>query len=220
MAAARLARRPQIVAEVVRRLKERYADADTALHHESPFQLLVATILSAQCTDARVNLVTPALFARYADSAALAGADILELEEIIRSTGFFHAKAKNLLGMAAALVLRHGGEVPEDLESLTRLPGVGRKTANVVRGTLFGQQAVIVDTHCSRLAQRLGWTRAEDPVKIEHDLMKLLPESEWTFVSHSLVLHGRAVCHSQRPKCLACPLGADTCPSFDPSAPG
>lgn len=216
--AARLARRPERVAEVVRRLHATYSAADTALHHETPFQLLAATILSAQCTDARVNMVTPALFARFPDAAALAAADRSEVEGLIRSTGFYRNKAKSLLGMARALVERHGGRVPEDLDALTGLPGVGRKTANVVRGSRFGQDAVVVDTHCGRIAQRLGWTRHEDPVRVERDLMKLLPGSEWTFVSHALVLHGRATCESRRPRCGTCVIGADLCPSFDEGA--
>ena len=212
--AAKAARAPLRVAEVSQRLRAAYSAANTALHHETPFQLLAATILSAQCTDARVNLVTPALFARYPNAAALACADRAELEGLIRSTGFYRNKAANLLGMGQALVERHGGEVPRDLDALTKLPGVGRKTANVVRGTLFGQAAIIVDTHCGRIAQRLGWSRHEDPVRIERDLMALLPESDWTFISHSLVLHGRAACASRKPNCAACPIGADLCPSF------
>lgn len=214
-AAAKAARAPERVAEVMRRLHAAYSDAETALVHANAFQLLAATILSAQCTDARVNMVTPALFGRFPDAPSLAGADRGELEALIRSTGFYRNKATNLLGMAAALVERHGGEVPTDLDSLTRLPGVGRKTANVVRGSLFGQDAVIVDTHCGRIAQRLGWTRHEDPVRIERDLMALLPPSEWTFISHSLVLHGRAKCAARKPDCAGCPIGAELCPSFE-----
>ena len=213
--AAKAAREPSRVAEVSRRLRLAYSDAETSLHHRTTFELLAATILSAQCTDARVNMVSPALFARYPDARALADAERSELEGLVRSTGFYRNKAANLLGMAQALVERHGGEVPEDLDALTALPGVGRKTANVVRGSVFGQAAIIVDTHCGRIAQRLGWTRAEDPVRIERDLMKLLPESEWTFISHSLVLHGRAVCASRKPHCAACPIGPELCPSFE-----
>jgi endonuclease III len=205
---------PERVERVVEILEHEYAEATTALDHESPYELLAATILSAQCTDARVNMVTPALFAEYPTPAKLAKAKLPELEEIIRSTGFFHAKAKNLVGMAQALVERHGGEVPTTLLELTALPGVGRKTANVVRGTLFHQQAIIVDTHCSRIARRLGWTRNEDPVKIEQDLMKVIPADRWTDVSHSLVLHGRAICHARKPQCTRCPLGEELCPSF------
>lgn len=205
---------PARVREVIDILLRAYSGATTALVHESPFQLLAATILSAQCTDARVNLVTPALFARYPTPDALASAKLAELEEIVRSTGFYRNKAKNLVGMARGLVERHGGEVPTDIESLVALPGVGRKTANVLRGTLFRQQAIIVDTHCSRLARRLGWTRHDDPVRIERDLMKVLPPGTWTDVSHALVLHGRALCHSRKPKCGDCPLGPALCPSF------
>lgn len=211
---ARGATSPEHVARVVEVLLDAYAEATTALDHENAYELLAATILSAQCTDARVNQVTPALFARYPTPNALAKAEVPELVGLIRSTGFFNNKAKSLLGMATALVEEHGGEVPADLEALTKLPGVGRKTANVVRGTLFGQPAVIVDTHCSRLAKRLGWTREDDPVKIEHDLMRVLPETQWTDVSHALVLHGRAICHARKPRCLECPLGEELCPSY------
>ena len=171
-----------------------------------------ATILSAQCTDARVNLVTPALFARYPDAASLAAADPADVERLIHSTGFFRSKAKNIIGMARGLCERHGGEVPQDLDALTALPGVGRKTANVLRGTLFAQPAIIVDTHCSRIARRLGWTRAESPVQIERDLMRVLPRDKWTIASHSLVLHGRGPCASRKPRCHECPL-ASLCPS-------
>jgi endonuclease-3 len=205
---------PERVARVIEVLKDEYSEATTALDHESPYELLAATILSAQCTDARVNMVTPALFRKYPTPAKLAKAKPDELEEIIRSTGFFRNKARSLMGMAQALVERHGGEVPTSLDELTLLPGVGRKTANVVRGTLFDQQAIIVDTHCSRIARRLGWTRSDDPVRIEQDLMKVLPPDDWTDVSHSLVLHGRAICHARKPQCLRCPLGEELCPSF------
>jgi endonuclease-3 len=214
LAAAREARRPERVREVIARLKSTYAEATTALDHQTPFQLLAATILSAQCTDARVNLVTPALFRRYGMPEALAAAQQEELEALIHSTGFFRNKAKNLIGMARALVERHDGEVPTDLDALTKLPGVGRKTANVLRGTLFEQQAIIVDTHCSRISRRLGWTRSDDPVRIERDLMALLPETDWTATSHSLVLHGRATCHSRKPSCATCVIGTPLCPSY------
>jgi endonuclease-3 len=211
---AKGARSPERVREVVRRLRAEYADAETALHHDGPFQLLAATILSAQCTDARVNMVTPELFRRFPDPAALAAADRAELERLIHSTGFFRAKAKSLQGMAQAVVERHGGVVPVDMDQLTLLPGVGRKTANVLRGSAHDLPAVIVDTHCSRVSRRLGWTRHEEPERIERDLMKLLPEADWTFTSHAFVLHGRAVCHARRPECERCVLGADTCPSW------
>jgi len=205
---------PEHVGRVIEILLHEYAEATTALDHRSPFELLAATILSAQCTDARVNIVTPALFRRYPTPAALATAEPAELEVMIHSTGFFRSKAKSLIGMAQGLVQHHGGAVPTNIDDLTALPGVGRKTANVVRGTLFEQQAVIVDTHCSRLSRRLGWSRSDDPVRIEQDLMKVLPPDTWTDVSHSLVLHGRAICRSRKPQCLRCPLGDELCPSF------
>ncbi len=178
-----------------------------ALEHRNAFELLVATILSAQCTDARVNLVTPGLFARYPDARALAVADPAELEALIHSTGFFRAKARNLLAMARQLVERHVGEIPRDLEALTALPGVGRKTANVVLGTAFAiPSGVVVDTHVKRLARRLGLTASHDPVAIERELMGLVPRKEWVDLSHRLITHGRRVCAAQRPRCQDCEL--------------
>jgi endonuclease-3 len=169
--------------------------------------LIVATILSAQCTDARVNRVTPALFARYPDARALARADAPELEALIHSTGFFRAKAKHLLGMATALVQRHGAAVPRDLDALTALPGVGRKTAHVVLGTAFGiASGVVVDTHVKRLAFRLGLTEATDPTIIERDLARLVPRPRWIMLSHWLITHGRTTCTALRPRCTACAL--------------
>lgn len=201
------------IGPVLDALKAAYPDAHCALEHRTPFELLVATILSAQCTDARVNLVTPALFARFPTARALATADQAELEEIIRSTGFFRAKARNLIGMARALVERHGGEVPADMESLRVLPGVGRKTANVVLGNAFGlNEGVTVDTHVTRLANLLRLTRHQDAVKIERDLMALVPREDWTLVSHLLISHGRAVCIARRPRCGECVLRG-LCPS-------
>ncbi len=214
LARSRGATHPARVAAIIAILERLHASATTALHHDTPFQLLAATILSAQCTDARVNMVTPALFARYPTAARLAQADPADVESIVHSTGFFRSKAKNLIGMAMALCERHGGEVPTDLDALTALPGVGRKTANVLRGTLFSQPAIIVDTHCSRLARRLGWTRHEDPVRIERDLMDVLPRDKWTVTSHSLVLHGRETCTSRKPRCGQCEL-APLCPSAE-----
>jgi endonuclease-3 len=204
-------RKPQ-ARRVVRALAGLYPEALCALSHRNPFELIVATILSAQCTDARVNLVTPALFGRYPDAAALAAAEPAELERLIHSTGFFRAKARNLLGMARALVAGHGGEVPADLDALTALPGVGRKTANVVMGTAFGlASGVVVDTHVKRLSYRLGLTDATDPVVIERDLAAVVPRAEWIALSHRLILHGRAVCDARRPACGACTL-AGFCP--------
>jgi endonuclease-3 len=189
-----------------------YPDATCELTFANPYELLVATILSAQCTDARVNQVTPALFARFPDAAALAGADLSEVEALIRPTGFFRNKARSLLGMARALVERHGGSVPADMDALTALPGVGRKTANVVLGTAFGvASGVVVDTHVARLARRLGLSRHEDPVAIEADLMALFPPEQWVDLAHRLILHGRRVCAARKPACDRCTLSAD-CP--------
>lgn len=188
-----------------------YPDAHCALLYGSPLQLLVATILSAQCTDVRVNQVTPSLFARYPDAHALAVADPTELEELIRSTGFFRNKAKNIIGCAQVLVLRYDGEVPRRMEELVALPGVGRKTANVVLGTVFSLPAMVVDTHVKRLAGRFGWTRESDPVRIERDLRRLLPEDRWTQTGHVLILHGRALCKAPIPHCTLCPV-LDLCP--------
>ena len=198
---------------ILGRLKKEYPDARCALDHGDAYQLLVATILSAQCTDARVNLVTPALFARYPTAQVLAAADPAEVEELIRSTGFFRNKTKCLIGMARALVAGHGGAVPRTMEELRVLPGVGRKTANVVLGNAYGiNEGVTVDTHVTRLSRLLGLTRHDDPVKIEQDLMQLFPQEEWALLSHLLIFHGRQVCIARRPRCPACVL-ADLCPS-------
>jgi endonuclease III len=184
-----------------------YPDAACELDFRSPYELLAATILSAQCTDARVNQVTPALFARFPDAAALAAADPAELEEIVRSTGFFRSKARSLLGMARAVVERHGGEIPARMDDLTALPGVGRKTANVVLGTAFGlATGVVVDTHVARLSGRLGLSRHADPERIERDLMALFPAESWVAVGHRLILHGRRVCAARAPACGSCSL--------------
>ncbi|HET7042620.1 MAG TPA: endonuclease III [Gemmatimonadales bacterium] len=204
---------------VLRKLKRAYPGATCALTHRDAFELLSATILSAQCTDARVNLVTPALFARYPDPHALAAARQADVEAIIRSTGFFRNKAKNLIAMAQALVADHGGEVPDTMAALHHLPGVGRKTANVVLGNWYGiNEGVTVDTHVTRLTRLLGLTRHTDPVKIERDLMGLVPRKDWTLVSHLLILHGRAVCIANRPKCGECVL-AKLCPSSSVRGP-
>ncbi len=202
--------------EIFRRLAATYPEARCALEHRSPLELLVATILSAQCTDARVNLVTPGLFARYPTAADYARAPLGELEEAVRSTGFFRNKARALKGLGAALVERHGGEVPRTMEELTRLPGVGRKTANVVLGNAFGiDEGIVVDTHVGRLSRRLGLSRSDDPVRIERDLMSLVPEHHWTLWAHLLIAHGREVCRAARPQCGRCVL-ADLCPSAEP----
>ncbi|MBI1345030.1 endonuclease III [bacterium] len=198
---------PNAVRRLIKALAEAYPEALCALHHASPFQLLAATILSAQCTDERVNMVTPALFERYPDAPSLAAAKLDDVEQIIRSTGFYHAKALNLIGMAQAVVKNHGGELPRTLEELIQLPGVGRKTANVLLGTAFGiASGVVVDTHVKRISQLLGLTTATQPEKIEQDLIQLLPRSEWVNFSHRLIHHGRQICIARRPKCEICPL--------------
>jgi endonuclease-3 len=199
-------------AKIAAALAAAYPDATTELTFRNPYELLVATILSAQCTDVRVNMVTPALFAAFPNAAALAQADQTELEEMIRSTGFYRNKAKSLLGMARAVAQRHGGAIPPNMDDLTGLPGVGRKTANVVLGTAFGlANGVVVDTHVARLARRLGLSAEDDPEKIERDLMKLFPPTDWVELGHRLILHGRRVCHARRPACDRCPLAA-LCP--------
>jgi len=191
---------------VARALADTYPDAWCALRHESAWQLLVATILSAQCTDERVNLVTPALFSRFSTPAALAAAPPAEIEALIRSTGFFRQKTKALRTVAGAIASRYGGEVPRELETLVTLGGVGRKTANVVLGTAYGVPAIMVDTHVRRVARRLGLTEEDDPEKIERDLQRLLPPAEWTHFSHRLIHHGRRICIARRPRCPHCPL--------------
>jgi endonuclease-3 len=187
-------------------LAKLYPDAHCALDHESPLQLLIATILSAQCTDVRVNLVTPALFARFRTSADFASAPPQELEKLIASTGFFRNKAKNIIACCRQLVEKHGAEVPNTLEELVVLPGVGRKTANVVLGNAFGVPGITVDTHVGRLSRRLGLSTNDDPVKVEQDLMKLIPPADWTLFSHRVIFHGRRVCFARKPNCPGCKL--------------
>lgn len=201
-------------APVIRqRLEKAYPDAHCALDFTNPYELTVATILSAQCTDKRVNMVTPTLFSKYPTPAALAAAKHEDVEEIIRSTGFFRAKAKSLIGMAIAVDANHGGRIPATMDDLVKLPGVGRKTANVVLGNAFDiNDGVVVDTHVARVSQRLGLTKQTDPVKIEQDLMKLFPTEGWTMLSHLFIEHGRQVCDARKPKCEVCPL-SDLCPS-------
>jgi endonuclease III len=198
--------------EVAARLADAYPEAICELDHSSPFELLAATILSAQCTDARVNMVTPALFARFPTPGELAVAEVTEVEDIVRSTGFYQSKAKNLIGMATALVERYGGEVPTDLADLVTLPGVGRKTGNVVRSVAFGLPGLPVDTHVKRLANRLALTEHEDPVKIELELNGHLRAADRGEFSLRMILHGRRVCEARRPRCGDCVL-ADICPS-------
>jgi endonuclease-3 len=194
-------------------LAEEFPDAHCELDFSTPLELLVAVILSAQSTDVGVNKVTPALFARYRGAEDYASADRVELEELIRPTGFFHNKATSLLGLGAALVERFGGEVPGNLADLVTLPGVGRKTANVVLGDAFGIPGITVDTHFGRLVRRWGWTELEDPVKVEHAIGELIPRKEWTLLSHRTIYHGRRVCHARKPACGVCLL-APQCPSF------
>ena len=199
--------------EILTRLIAAYPDAQCALQHRDAFELLCATILSAQCTDARVNLVTPMLFARYPTAEMLARAKPAELEAIIKSTGFFRNKARSLIGMAQALVADYGGVVPRTMEELLGLPGVGRKTANVILGNAFGiNDGITVDTHVTRLSRLLGLTRHEDAGRIEQDLMPLFPRDHWALLSHLLIFHGRQICIARRPRCGDCVL-ADLCPS-------
>ena len=199
--------------EVFSRLKRAYPDARTELDYETPLQLAIATILSAQCTDKRVNMVTPLLFQTFPTAAALADAPPEKLEEIIKSTGFFRNKTKSLIGLGKALVERHNGEVPDSMDALVKLPGIGRKTANVILGNAFGKnEGIVVDSHVARLSHRLGLTRETDPVKIEQDLMPLFPRKDWALLSHLLIFHGRRVCEARRPKCEICVLN-DICPS-------
>jgi len=199
------------VALINARLAEEHPDAHCELNYDTPFQLAVATILSAQCTDVRVNKVTPALFASYPDAAAMAGADIHHVEELIRSTGFFRNKAKNIVAMANAVMEEYGGEMPRPLDELVQLPGVGRKTANVILGNAFGVPGLTVDTHFLRLMRRLGITTSTNAVTVEKQVMPLLDEEEWTMFSHRLIFHGRRVCAARNPRCEECVLD-DICP--------
>jgi endonuclease III len=205
--------------QVARRLARQYADAQCALNFTSPLQLLIATILSAQCTDERVNMVTPVLFKRYPTADDLAQAPQSEIEQIIQSTGFFRNKAKSIKECCRALVESHGGKVPQDMEEMVHLAGVGRKTANVVLGTAFGiPSGVVVDTHVGRLSIRLDLTRQTDPLKVERDLMQLLPKSEWIAFAHRMIHHGRRICTARNPKCEICPLN-DICPKIGVERP-
>lgn len=193
-------------ARVVKTLAKLYPDAICSLTHENPLQLLIATMLSAQCTDERVNVVTPTLFAKYSDAAAFARADGKDVERLIQSTGFFRNKAKNIVACCQALVDKHGGDVPKTMEELVVLPGVGRKTANVVLGNAFGVPGLVVDTHVHRLSQRLGLTTAETPEKIEQALMPLIPKKEWVAFGHRMIYHGRQICTARSPKCEQCAM--------------
>ncbi|MDQ6769343.1 MAG: endonuclease III [Gemmatimonadota bacterium] len=199
--------------EVFARLKRAHPDAHCELDHDPPLQLLMATILSAQCTDKRVNMVTPILFRTYPTAQSLADAQQVELEEVIKSTGFFRNKAKSLIALGKALVAHHNGEVPDSMAALVELPGVGRKTANVILGNAFQRnEGVVVDTHVGRLSARLGLTRQTDPVKVEQELMPLFPQEEWAMLAHVLIFHGRRVCDARVPKCEICTLN-EICPS-------
>lgn len=210
MAAALKSEKLERAHRVLKGLETLYPDAHCALDHETPFQLLVATVLSAQCTDARVNLTTPALFSKFPDARAMAQATVAELEALVRPTGFYRNKARSLLELSQELVRLHGGEVPKSMEALTALRGVGRKTANVVLGNAFGlAEGIVVDTHVGRLARRLGWTRAQDPLKVEADLMAWVPRERWVRLSHELIMHGRAVCGARKAKCGECGVEGD-----------
>jgi endonuclease-3 len=197
---------PADILEVLNILAELYPDARCALEYETPWQLLVATILSAQCTDRQVNIVTRGLFESFPDPHSLAGARLEEVENLIRSTGFFRNKAKNLIGCATAVDVLHHGKVPQTMEELVVLPGVGRKTANVVLGNAFGIPGLAVDTHVKRLVRRLGWSQQQDPERIEQEMCRILPPSHWTQTSHLLIHHGRNLCKAQRPECTRCPV--------------
>lgn len=199
--------------QIIQLLAKLYPDAHCALHHENPLQLLIATILSAQCTDVRINMVTPALFARYPSARAFADADPRELEAAIQSTGFFRNKARNIIACCRRIQEQHAGGVPNTMEDLVQLPGVGRKTANVILGNAFDIPGITVDTHVLRLGQRMGLTRKTDATKVEQDLMELIPKQEWTMFSHRMIFHGRQVCFARKPKCDGCLL-AEACPKI------
>jgi len=204
----------QRAARLIEGLDALYSEADCTLDYVDPLQLLISTQLAAQCTDERVNIVTRTLYQKYRDVNDFAGADLSELEDDIRSTGFFHNKARNIINCCRMLVAEYGGEVPRTLEELLRLPGVGRKTANLVLGDAFGTPGVVVDTHAGRLARRMGLTDQDNPEKVEYDLMKVIPKARWTRFGHQLVLHGRAVCSSRRARCESCTLSPD-CPKLN-----
>ena len=210
---AKLAKQQQSALAIYRILTKRYPNVRCELDFHNPLQLLVATVLSAQCTDKRVNAVTPALFKRYKKVEDFAGANLRELQSIIKSTGFYRAKAKNIKGLAVKILSDYNGKVPNTLDELVKLPGVGRKTANVVLGHAFDTPGITVDTHFGRLSRRFGWTKETDPVKVEFAVAKLIPEKEWTNLSQRMIWHGRRICHSRKPACGACPI-AELCPSF------
>lgn len=196
----------QRASEIVKRLHARYPEADCTLDYDGPWQLMMAAILAAQCTDARVNLITPALFKRYPDVVAMASADFSELTELIRSCGLFRNKAKAMINSSRALLERHDGTMPDQIDALTALPGIGRKIANLILGDYFGIAAIVVDTHCSRISQLLGLTGRKDPPGIEKDLTRVLDPKHWILYGHLMVLHGRAICQARRPDCAICPV--------------
>lgn len=214
MSKAKPTKKQEFVLHIISLLKRYYPDAHCALDHKNPFELLVATILSAQCTDERVNKVTPALFKKFPTPQKMAKASLAELEDLIRSAGFFKTKAKNIKSCSQTLVELHGGEIPRSMEELTHLAGVGRKTANVVLGNAFDiPSGIVVDTHVTRLSNRLGWVKTENAVQIERELMKLVPEKDWILLSHLLISHGRAICKARKPQCDKCFLESD-CPKI------
>lgn len=207
---------PEAAQQMLARLRKAHPDAHCELDHGSAFQLLCATVMSAQTTDVAVNKVTPTLFSKFPTATAMAKAEPREIEDLINTIGMYRQKSKNLIGLSKLLVENHGGEVPKTLPELVALPGVGRKTANVVLGVAFGApEGVVIDTHVQRISQRLGWTKNQEPVAIEQDLVRLLPRSEWDMTSHTLIFHGRRICFARKPNCEGCPVN-DTCPSaFD-----
>ena len=213
----KIADKQQRVLKIIDIFNQEYSDADCTLEYQSPLQLLISTQLAAQCTDARVNIVTKDLYQKYPDVYAFANADELELQNDIKSTGFFRNKAKNIIGCCKMLIAEYGGEVPNTMEELLKLPGVGRKTANLVLGDYFGIPGIVVDTHAMRLSNRLGLTKNKDPYKIELDLMKVVPKEHWSSFCHQLVYHGRAYCMARKPNCDACPI-AHLCPSSQQAA--
>ena len=206
-------KRTETALKILGILQREYPDARVTLDFKDPLQLLIATILAAQCTDERVNLVTKDLFKKYPKTSDYARADLKTLEGEIRSTGFFRNKAKSIIGCGQALVQKFNGQVPRTLEELTTLPGVGRKTANIILGNAFGMQAIAVDTHVKRVTHRLGWAKSDDPDKIEFELMEVIPQNRWSLACHQIVFHGRRVCMAKNPQCLACPV-AKFCPKI------
>lgn len=210
-------RKNDTVVKVLDILQKEYPDARVTLDFKDPMQLLIATILAAQCTDERVNLVTKDLFRKYRKASDYARADLQTLEEEVRSTGFFRNKAKSIIGCCQTLVQKFAGQVPRTLEELTSLPGVGRKTANILLGNAFNQQAIAVDTHVKRVTHRLGWAKSDDPDKIELELMEVIPQKRWTLACHQIVFHGRRVCMAKNPQCPTCPV-TKLCPKIDLSA--